>query len=123
ELAAPDRSRVLCMPITAEPEAGPGEPSLWSASVDALSVGTAISRSPRGIGLVGQPDQSSARLFVISAGNVGGPERRADVPYVDLCDLLVVQDPAHAWNALVVGAYTELTSMPSDPSFAGWEPL
>ncbi|MBX6749283.1 MAG: S8 family peptidase [Micromonosporaceae bacterium] len=123
EMAAPDRSRVFCMPVTAEPEARPGEPSLWSAAVDALSVGTAISRSPGGIGLVGQPDESSARLFVISAGNVNGLERRADVPYLDLCETSGVQDPAQAWNALVVGAYTDLASMPTNPSFAGWTPL
>jgi hypothetical protein len=123
ELAAPDRSRVFCMPVTAEPEARPGEPSLWSASVDALSVGTTISSSPHGIGLVGQPDESAARLFVISAGNVNGLERRFDVPYLDLCDYSIVQDPAQAWNALVVGAYTELTATPTDPSFEGWKPL
>jgi len=32
-----------------------------------------------------------------------------------------VQDPAQAWNALTVGALTELDTVPTDPTYTGWE--
>ena len=120
EAAAPARSRVFCMPITAEPER-PGEPTLWSASVDALAAGVDIAQSDEGIELLGAPDADASRLFVISAGNVTVDNFQAD--YRAACDSSPVEDPAHAWNALTVGAYTDLVSTPSDPSFAGWSPL
>lgn len=109
------------MPVTAPPEARLGEPSLWSASIDALSVGTDIGQSDDGIALISQPDPTAARLFLISAGNVR--DRQPGIDYRDLCDAAVIEDPAHAWNALTVGAYTNLTSTPSDPSFASWTSL
>ena len=34
-----------------------------------------------------------------------------------------IQDPAHAWNALTVGAHTELISVPPGSLFAGWKAL
>ncbi len=43
--------------------------------------------------------------------------------YHELCDTSGIEDPAHAWNALTVGAYTVLTATPSHPSFASWTPL
>jgi len=121
EVASPRRRRAFCLPVTAPPEARHGEPSLWSASIDALSVGTDIGRSDDGIALIGQPDPAAARLFLISAGNVR--EWQAGVDYHESCDTAGIEDPAHAWNALTVGAYTTLTSAPSDPSFANWTPL
>jgi hypothetical protein len=121
EAEAAGRRRAFCMPVTAPPEARLGEPSLWSASIDALSVGTDIGQSNDGITLIGQPDPAAARLFLISAGNVR--ERQAGVDFHELCDTSGIEDPAHAWNALTVGAYTNLTSTPSDPSFANWTAL
>ncbi|WP_211293689.1 S8 family peptidase [Lentzea kentuckyensis] len=121
EASAADRRRVFCMPITSPPEARFGEPSLWSASIDALAVGTDIGQSDGGISLLGQPDPAAARLFLISAGNVNAWESSID--YRDVCDAAGIQDPAQAWNALVVGAHTDLTSIPSDPNFTHWTPL
>ena len=112
------RPRVFCMPVTADPDRAPGEPSLWSASVDALAMGVDIAASDDGIELLGAPDPDAARLFVVSAGNVRYPDYDSD--YRTRCDLSPIEDPAHARNALSVGAYTELTSSPSDPSYAGW---
>jgi subtilase family protein len=60
-------------------------------------------------------------LFLISAGNVDAWEPSID--YRDVCDTAGIEDPAQAWNALTVGAHTDLTSIPSDPSFAHWTPL
>jgi hypothetical protein len=123
--AAPEisssRRRVFCMPITAVPEGRAGEPSLWSASIDALSAGTTIGQSGEGISLIGPPEPEASRLFIISAGNVDPSKFQSS--YHDICDLSAVQDPAQSWNALTVGAYTELVQTPSDPSFDGWSPL
>jgi len=112
------RPRVFCMPITA-PSERPGEPTLWSASVDALAVGVDISSAPDGISLLGAPDPDAARLFIVSAGNV--EDFAAD--YLAACDLAAVEDPAQSWNALTVGAHTELDELPTDPSFSGWSVL
>ncbi|MFR9751678.1 S8 family peptidase [Nocardia sp. 004] len=120
ETAAPERSRVFCMPITAPPETGGGEPTLWSAAIDALSVGTDIGQSPEGIGLLGAPDPAAARLFLISAGNTPVHEHIPGSNYLDLCDNSPIETPAQAWNALTVGAHTRLTSTPTDPSFENW---
>ena len=46
------RPRVFCMPITT-PSERPGEPTLWSASVDALAAGVDIAASDGGISLLG----------------------------------------------------------------------
>lgn len=118
EIASP-RRRVFSMPITSPPDRA-GEPSLWSAAVDALAVGTAVGRSGSGIDLLGTPEDAAKRLFVVSAGNI---REGFENEYLDVCDLSPIEDPAQAWNALVVGSYTELTAVPSDPSFEGWSTL
>lgn len=110
------RRRVFCMPITTEPDL-PGEPSLWSSSVDAIAAGVDIGTSLDGIALLTAPNPAAARLILVSAGNVSPPY---SAEYRDLCDTSVVQDPAHAWNALTVGAHTEFIEQPTDPSFGGW---
>jgi hypothetical protein len=112
------RRRVFCMPITCVPDS-PGEPTLWSASVDALAVGVDIASSEKGIEVLGTPSPEQARLFVISAGNV----LQLQQDYRAACDASAIQDPAHAWNALTVGAHTDLVSVPQDPSFEGWKAL
>ena len=113
------RPRVYCMPITDTADR-PGEPSLWSAAVDALAAGTDIGRSPDGIELLGPPDVDAARLIIISTGNVDQPY---EADYRQKCDLSPIEDPAQAWNALAVGAFTRLTDPPSDPTYAGWSAL
>ena len=119
EVTAARRRRAYCLTVTAKPEKTPGEPSLWSAAIDAIACGTDISRSPGGIELLGAPQCDAARLVIVAAGNVGAYER----DYRSNCDLSPMEDPAQAWNALTVGAYTELTATPSDPTYAGWQSL
>ena len=116
---ASDRRRAYNLAITAESER-PGEPSLWSAAIDALAVGTDIGRSSMGIDLLGAPQRGVRRLIIVSAGNVPLPY---ELNYLDKCDTSPIEDPAQAWNALTVGAYTELDALPSDPSFEGWTPV
>jgi len=113
------RSRVFCMPVTSTPDRA-GEPSLWSAAVDALAVGTAVGRSDQGVDLIGLPDDTAKRLFVVSAGNV---RDGFDDDHLEVSDLSAIEDPAQAWNALVVGAHTEMTAIPADPTYHGWSAL
>jgi hypothetical protein len=111
------RARVFCMPVTAPPD-HPGQPSLWSASVDALSAGVDIAAADDGIALLNAPAPAAGRLFIVSAGNVSSQDFQAD--YRAACDTSVVEDPAHAYNALAVGAYTELVAQPTDPAYEHW---
>ena len=123
-VAAPEtvdaiRRRVFSMSISSEPDL-PGEPSLWSAAVDALSAGTDIGRTADTIELLGPPSDAAKRLILVSAGNVDGAYME---DYQSKCDVSPIEDPAQSWNALTVGAHTELVDLPSDPSLANWKAL
>ena len=115
EAARADRSRTFCLTLSTEPDK-PGEPTLWSASVDALAAGTDIVRAGNELQLLSRPDPASARLIVVAAGNVSSYETDHHTNSVNS----PIQDPAQAWNALTVGAYTELAHVPSHPQYAGW---
>ena len=109
------RRRVFSMAVTVDdPDGSDGRPMSYSASLDALAFGTDIARSDDGVELLGEPDPRAARLFVVSAGNV---QHGFQVNHLDVCDLSRVQNPAQAWNALTVGAYTELVTPPAVPIF------
>jgi hypothetical protein len=114
------RRRAFCLTITA-PHEKSDEPSLWSAAIDALAAGTDVGLDEDGIVLLGPPDWNAARLFAVAAGNV--TIRSGAIDYLDECDTSIIEDPAQVWNALVVGGFTELAAVPTDPSFAGWAPL
>lgn len=118
---ASQRRRLYCMPVSTNSDtpANPGQPTLWSATVDALGVGASIVRNGDELQLLDAPDPEAARLILVSAGNVD--TFAAD--HLDASDLSPVRDPGQAWNALTVGAHTELTTLPTDPAYAGWTPL
>ncbi|WP_461186400.1 S8 family peptidase [Trueperella pyogenes] len=118
EVKHPDRNRSFCLTLSHEPDVS-GEPTLWSASVDALAVGTDIVRDGNELRLLSKSDPASARLIVVAAGNV----RDYEADYRTNCQNTLIQDPGQAWNALTVGAYTELTNAPSHPQYAGWQVL
>ena len=84
--------------------------------MDALAVGTDIVRTGNELHLLSTPDPESARLIVVAAGNVSSYDTDHHTKSVNS----PIQDPAQAWNALTVGAYTELTHVPSHPQYAGW---
>lgn len=121
EIANP-RQRAFCMPITAEPDR-PGDPSLWSATVDAICAGTDIVRDGNQLQLIGTPDPAATRLVLVAAGNTGIDAKPAGVDPHDLADICGILDPGQAWNALTVGAHTNLDQTPTDPAFSGWTPL
>ena len=54
ETVRSDRRRAFCLTLSTDPDK-PGEPTLWSAAVDALAVGTDIARSGGTIQLISTP--------------------------------------------------------------------
>lgn len=119
EVQAPQRRRCFTMAVTAADERDRGQPTSWSATVDALAAGRTFDPTTQGLVYLDDPNTLPAqRLFVVSAGNVN----RLEVDHLGRSDSEAVHDPAQAWNALTVGAFTSRNSI-QDPSLNGWEPL
>ncbi|NES18433.1 MAG: S8 family peptidase [Symploca sp. SIO3E6] len=107
EINAPNRQRIICMAVTSQYETAQGKPSSWSSAIDQLCFGDRDLQEPQ-------------RLIVISIGNIRTdilPER-----YPDLNDVSQAENPAQAWNALVVGAYTDKVNI-SDRKYISWQPI
>lgn len=117
EIAA-RRRRAFCLPISA-PSDRAGEPTLWSATIDALAVGTAVTRNGDDLQLIATPDAEVARLILVATGNVDSYQK----DYRTESDTSAVEDPAQAWNTVTVGAHTDFADVPEDPQYNGWEPL
>lgn len=115
EIQAPRRSRVFSMAVTADNHAE-GLPTSWSSACDALAAGRSFDLDNKE--LVYVDETAEPRLIVVSAGNIENPE----LAHLDRSDLENIEDPAHAWNALTVGAYTDKTTI-QDSSWTGWNPL
>ena len=88
-VSRPFNPRVFCMAITGK-HPYKGRPSAWSAKIDEIAFGKVI------------PD-NQPQLFIISSGNVP-IETPSDYPAKNALES--VQDPAQAFNAITVGAYT-----------------
>lgn len=106
EASRPNLHRVYSLAVTASvtPSEG-GLPSSWSAELDQFMSGA---------------EDGLQRLFVVSTGN-----NDAISPNLELWDLVhtaQVEDPAQAWNAITVGAFTEKTTN-DDPDFEDWTPF
>lgn len=93
-ITAPDRKRIFSMAITAKDNRDRGRPSAWSATIDRLS----FDAENHGI---------DPKLFVLSAGNIKDPNAWMEYPDSNTTD--GIHDPAQSWNALTVGAMTNLT--------------
>ena len=87
EIQAPQRRRAVAMAVTSTSPAR-GRPSSWSAAVDQLCF-----------------EEASQRLIILSAGNIHVDLMPAD--HLVRNDVEPIEDPAQAWNALTVGAFTE----------------
>ncbi|WP_216211188.1 S8 family peptidase [Amycolatopsis aidingensis] len=130
EIQAPDRHRVYSLAVTAPAMTSTngattattsGQPSSWSASLDALAAGRSVLADEDGLVFLDDADHAAKRLFVVSAGNVRS--WRPGDEHLDRSDLEPVEDPAQAWNVLTIGAYTELDTMTGAAAdFAGWTP-
>jgi hypothetical protein len=90
EIQAPHRRRLFCMAVTSGVGSSDrGMPSSWSAAMDKLCFN----------------DNEFPRLMIISVGNIQQEILPGDYPNIN--DLETVENPAQAWNPLIVGAYTE----------------
>ena len=120
EIQAPMRRRVFSMAVTAAADGQHGQPTSWSAAVDALAAGRSFDPATEGLVYLTQAERSVHRLFVVAVGNVDSHALRAE--HLNVSDTQAVHDPAHAWNALTVGAFTEKTSI-EDAQYQGWAPV
>ncbi len=94
--AAPFRKRILCLAVTADDHRDRGRPSSWSGYVDMSAAGVS---------------DEQKKLFIISAGNT--PWDNNPEAYPNQQSLESIQDPAQAWNAITVGAFTDLVDFDS----------
>jgi subtilisin family serine protease len=103
ESAAPNQKRVFCLAVTAEGD-DHWRPTLWSAALDQACAGTM---------------DGYRRLVLVSAGNL-----REDVGKNYPMENYVssVEDPAQSWNALTVGAYTNLAWI-AEQGLEGYTPI
>jgi hypothetical protein len=104
EIAASNRVRVFAMTVTTRDSRDRGQPSTWSAEVDQLAVGI---------------DGGGPRVFVLSAGN---SKEEARIAHPSHLATEHVHDPGQAWNAVTVGACTELWEI-TEPALSGWRPV
>lgn len=120
EINAPERPRVFSMAVTATDERDRGQPTSWSGAIDALAAGRTFDPATQGLVYLDEADESARRLFILSAGNVDPNHLQND--HLARSDLEPVHDPAHAWNALTVGAFTEKSAI-ADSTRTGWSSL
>lgn len=92
------------MAVTSTETSERGKPTSWSGMVDRLTSGA---------------EDEKRRLLIQSAGNID-PADWSGYPASNFTKQL--RDPAQAWNALTVGAYTQKTRI-SDPNFADYSPI
>lgn len=120
EVSAPSQFRVFSMAITAPDARDRGQPTSWSAAIDALAAGRSLDAGTKSLTYVAPDEEANPRLFVLSAGNVAPSSLERS--HLDRSDTEPVHDPAQAWNALTVGAFTEKVVI-SDPDWRGWSPV
>jgi hypothetical protein len=123
EIQAPSRRRTFAMAVTAAPDRTPGTPTSWSAAVDALAAGRSFDTADGELKYIDAASVESHRLFIVSAGNVRDLTDTT-MTYLDRCDTTPIEDPAQAWNALTVGAYTDLVDVGAGgTTHDGWTPI
>jgi len=107
EITAPVRLRSFALAITARDNRDRGRPSAWSAAVDRLaSDAETLGERPR--------------LLLVAAGNIDDLNAWMEYPASNTTD--GVHDPGQAWNALTVGAFTNLVTITGD-DVEGYAPI
>lgn len=104
-----DLARTYCLATTTgEDTPHDGFPTIWSAELDQLAVGQGVPGDAR-------------RIICVSAGNIRDqlPNRKT---YPKLNDATELESPGQSWNALTIGAFTEMQVL-TDPTLNGYEPL
>ncbi|MBN2429394.1 MAG: S8 family peptidase [Deltaproteobacteria bacterium] len=87
------RKRVYGMAVSARDNRDRGRPSAWSSAVDSLAVDA-------------EGENEIPRLMILCAGNIDDLNAWREYPASNSSD--GIHDPGQAWNALTVGAHTNL---------------
>ena len=103
EIIFPKKTICYCMAITAE-ESEKGNPTSWSGAVDSIAYN----------------NNEKGRLLMISAGNVDFLDKKIIGNYPNNHSLRSIENPAQAWNALTIGAFTNIVA-PNSPELAGYD--
>ncbi|PUZ28641.1 hypothetical protein DCC81_03920 [Chitinophaga parva] len=106
ELMHPDAKRMVCMAITQYEYEHYGRPTSWSSAIDQIVFGS-------------HEQPNTKTLFFICAGNLY-EEEFTGYPYTNRDRS--IHDPAQAFNAITVGAYT-LKDQVDAARFPGAEPI
>jgi subtilisin family serine protease len=90
EIMNPENKRIVCLAVTSPDNKYLGRPSSWSAAVDQKMFGSI-------------EDRNNNTVILVSSGNLSFADR---LNYPISNDDLSIEDPAQAFNAITVGAYT-----------------
>jgi hypothetical protein len=104
KVAAPGMQRVFCLTVTAIGN-DHWRPTLWSAGIDQACAGAL---------------DGNRRLLVVAAGNLSDDVVGKNYPEEN--HVSSVEDPAQSWNALTVGAYTNLAWI-AEQGLEGYAPV
>lgn len=100
DAANSQRARVFCMAITSNETPNTfGNPSSWSTALDIVASGA------------GESEQRG-RIILVSAGNTDNHD--GTFSYPQTLEQNPIEDPAHAWNVITVGAVTNRTIIEED---------
>lgn len=88
-----------------------GAPTSWSSEIDQLTAGIS-------------GETQVQRLMLISAGNTN-QNLFTNVDYLAVCDdpQHELESPAHSWNAICIGAYTDKNMLPQGEAGAAVAPI
>lgn len=105
EINSPDKKRIICSAVTASDTRDRGRPTSWSGAIDNITSGAF---------------ENERRLVILAAGNVTDFNQITNYPDNQITDS--IHDPGQSWNALTVGAYTQLIDL-TETSLNGYTPL
>jgi hypothetical protein len=91
EIMNPENKRIVCLAVTSPDNKYLGRPSSWSAAIDQKMFGSI-------------EDRNNNTVILVSSGNLSFADR---LSYPISNDDLSIEDPAQAFNAITVGAYTD----------------
>ena len=118
EIGAPERPRCYSMAVTATDQRDRGQPTSWSVAIDALAAGRSFDVAHQRLTYTDPDEPPARRLLFVSAGNVFDLEP----DHLTRSDIEPVHDPAQAWNAVTVGAFTDKAVLDGQ-QWQGWQPL
>lgn len=105
EINSPEKNRIICSAVTASDTRDRGRPTSWSGAIDNITSGAI---------------DNEKRLIILASGNITDFNQITNYPENQLSDS--VHDPGQSWNALTVGAFTQLVNL-TDPTLDGFTPL